>query len=203
MKYYTKIHEEYYANVYHSLEDKYFWYKKAENLRDAVNKAFLSEDQDGKVDKHQHRVGRQRLTLAAAIALEHFDAQCLSSFENFHSVYKFVESVSYKVKGFGQLATYDVALRIAKYLNLELQEVYIHAGVTDGTRALGCFNRIKDGDIIPVNQFPAPFNWLSGDHLENLLCIYKDVLANSAQEATNTCVTPKIKSPCITRKDCA
>ncbi|HLO86647.1 MAG TPA: hypothetical protein VK203_16840, partial [Nostocaceae cyanobacterium] len=89
-----------------------------------------------------------------------------------------------------------------KYLDLELREVYLHAGVTDGTRALGCFERVKDGDIIPVDQFPAPFNQLSGDHLENLLCIYKDVLANTAQEVTNTCVKQKINNPCISRKRC-
>jgi hypothetical protein len=204
MKSYTKIYKEYRDHVYGYygyLEEKYSWYKKADNLRDAVKKAFFSEDEQGKVDSHQHRVGRQRLALAAEIALKHFDAQCISSFENFHSVYQFVESVSYKVKGFGQLATYDVALRIAKYLNLELQEVYLHAGVTVGTRALG-FN-VKDGDIIVVNQFPAPFNQLSGDHLENLLCIYKDVLANSSDEVGKTCIRPKPISPCISKKGCA
>ncbi|MFL9455650.1 MULTISPECIES: DUF4058 family protein [Nostocales] len=34
------------------------------------------------------------------------------------------------------------------------------------------------------------FNQLSGDHLENLLCIYKDVLANSSAEVGRTCMIP-------------
>jgi hypothetical protein len=109
--------------------------------------------------------------------------------------------VSYDVKGFGQLATYDVALRIAKYLNFELQEVYLHAGVTDGTRALGL--KVKDGDILSVHQFPTPFNQLSGDHLENLLCIYKEVLANSSDQVGETCIRPKPNPPCISKKGCA
>jgi hypothetical protein len=47
---------------------------------------------------------------------------------------------------------------------------------------------VKDGETMTVDQFPAPFNQLSGDHLENLLCIYKDVLSNASAKAGKTCV---------------
>ncbi|MEH1835880.1 MAG: hypothetical protein V7L29_28500 [Nostoc sp.] len=201
MKSYTEIYNDYLANVYLYAEKEYSWYKKAGNLRDAVKKAFLSKDEQGKVHRHQCRVGRQCLALAVEIALEYFDGHYISSFENFHSIHQFVESVSCEVEGFGQLATYDVALRITKYLSYELQEVYLHAGVTIGTRALG-FN-VKDGDIIPVQEFPVPFNQLSGDHLENLLCIYKEVLANSIAEVGKTCICPKTNSSCISKNGCA
>lgn len=201
MKSYNQIYQGYCNHYYHYLENQYSWYRKAESLRDAITKAFHSEDELGKVDNHQRLVGRQRLALAAEIALEYFDTKCIQNSDNFHSIYQFVESVSHQVKGFGQLATYDVALRIAKYLNLELQEVYLHAGVTVGTRALGL--KVKNGDILPVNAFPAPFNQLSGDHLENLLCIYKDVLANSANDVGKTCIRPQLIPACVGKNRCA
>jgi hypothetical protein len=197
---YTKIYNDYLANVYRDAEAQYSWYKKADNLRDAVKKAFLSEDEQRKVNDHQRLVGRQCLAEAISVALERFEILEISSFDSFDTIYQFVESVSDDVKGFGLLATYDVALRIAKYLDLELQEVYLHAGVTIGARALG-FN-VKDGDIMLVEEFPAPFNKLSGDHLENLLCMYKEVLANSSVEVGKTCIRPKINSSCIRKKGC-
>ncbi len=129
MTFYTKIYNDYLAKVYPDAEEEYSWYKKADNLRDAVKKAFLSEDEQGKVHSHQHLVGRQRLALATEIALERFDNLGISSFDNFNTIYQFVQSVSTEVHGFGQLATYDTTLRIAKYLGCELQEVYLHAGV--------------------------------------------------------------------------
>ncbi|OYD95385.1 hypothetical protein CDG76_10445 [Nostoc sp. 'Peltigera membranacea cyanobiont' 210A] len=197
MKSYTDIYEEYHKNVYLYAEKEYSWYKQADNLKDAIRKAFLSEDEQGKVHPHQRRVGRQRLALAADIALKHLDTQCVIDFDNFNSIYQFVQDVRNKVEGFGELANYDVALRITKYLGFELQEVYLHAGVTIGFRALGL--NVKERDIIPVEEFPEPFKQLSGDHLENLLCIYKEVLADSSVEFPKTCICPKTNSSCINK----
>lgn len=86
MKSYADIYNDYRDNVYPCAEKEYSWYKKADNLRDAVKKAFLSEDEQGKVHNHQCRVGRQRLALAVEIALEYFDGHYISSFENFHRI---------------------------------------------------------------------------------------------------------------------
>ncbi|GEM_PF-2196036 len=200
MKSYTDIYEDYYKNVYLYAEKEYSWYKQADNLKDAVRKAFLSEDEQGKVHSHQRRVGRRRLALAADIALEHLDTQCIIDFGNFNSIYQFVQDVRNKVEKFGELANYDVALRITKYLGFELQEVYLHAGVTIGFRALGL--NVKERESIPVEEFPEPFNLLSGDHLENLLCIYKEVLADSSVEFPKTCIRPKRNYPSINKNDC-
>lgn len=198
---YTDVYKDYLVKVYPYAEKEYSWYKQADNLRDAVKKAFRSEDEQGKVNNHQSRVGRKRLALATEIALERFDILGISSFDSFNTIYQFVQSVSAEVHGFGQLATYDTTLRIAKYLGCELQEVYLHAGVTTGASALGF--TVKDGDIIPVEEFPAPFNELSGDHLENLLCIYKAVLADFSAEVGKTCIRPKTNSSCIKKKGCS
>jgi len=186
MKTLTAIFNDYKVNVYPHQENYYAWFRKADNLRSAIKKAFLSEDERGKVHGHQALVGRERLAKAAEIALERFDALCVCNFDNFDTIHKFVESVGNEVKGFGRLAAYDIALRIAKYKGCNIEEVHFHAGVTVGARAMGL--DVKDGETMTVDQFPAPFNQLSGDHLENLLCIYKDVLSNASAKAGKTCV---------------
>ncbi|MEH2411929.1 hypothetical protein [Nostoc sp.] len=205
MKSYTDIYNHYCKNVYPCAEEEYSWYKQADNLRDAVRKAFLSEDKQRKVDDHQRLVGRECLCLAAKIALEHFDTQCISDFDNFNSIHQFVEDVRNEVrkevKGFGELANYDVALRISQYLGIELHEVYLHAGTTIGFRALRL--NIKNRGIIPVDKFPEPFNQLSGDHLENLLCIYQEVLADPSAEFPKTCIRRKTNSSYSNKNGCA
>lgn len=188
MKTLTDIFNEYKVNVYSYQESYYDWYRKADNLRCAIHKAFLSKNEQGEVEFHQRRVGCKVLGKAAEVALEQFDLLSINNLNTFNNIYQFVNSVSTKVEGFGLLATYDVALRISKYQGCDIPEVYCHAGVTVGARALG-FD-VKDGQTISVDKFPAPLNQLSGDHLENLLCIYKGVLANTTIEVNKTCVRP-------------
>lgn len=202
MKSYTDIYNHYSKNVYPCAEEEYSWYKQADNLEDAVKKAFLSINEKGEVEDHQARYGIPKcLPLAAEIALEHLDTQCIIDFDNFKSIYQFVRSVKEKIKGFGELANYDVALRISQYLGIELHEVYLHAGTKEGFHALRL--NIKNRGIIPVDKFPEPFNQLSGDHLENLLCMYKEVLADPSAEFPKTCICRKTNSSCSNKNGCA
>lgn len=73
MKTYQDILNDYKNNVYSRKESDYLWYRKADNLRTVIEKAFKSENARGKVDSHQYRVGRQRLAKAAEIALKRYD----------------------------------------------------------------------------------------------------------------------------------
>lgn len=152
-------------------EDNYKWYSEADTLKSAIEKAFRSEDEQRKVNGHQCRVGRKRLEKAANIATEKL---LNNEFTDFKEIYIFVKEVAKEVDGFGSLATYDVANRIAKYCKIEVNEVHFHAGTTKGAIAIGI--NARDGESMTVDNFPPPFNTLSGDHLENLLCIYKDNL---------------------------
>ena len=186
MKTYTDIVNDYFVKVFPYQESYYTWFRESNGLRSAIEKAFRSEDQRGKVHGHQARVGRQRLAIAAGIALERFNALSESYFDNFDKIHQFVQSVGAEVPGFGSLAAYDVALRIAKYQRCDILDVHLHAGVTQGARAMG-FN-VKDGETLTVDQFPEPFNQLSADHLENLLCIYKNKLADASAKAGKPCV---------------
>ncbi len=129
---------------------------------------------------------------AAEIALARFETLSENNFDNFNTIHQFVKSVGNQVKGFGHLAAYDIALRIAKYQGCDIKEVHFHAGVTVGARAMG-FD-VKDGEVMSVEQFPAPFNQLSGDHLENLLCIYKNFLANASAKMGKNCLHQQVKN---------
>jgi hypothetical protein len=186
MKTYTDIFNHYLVKVFPAQESYYTWFRESDSLKNAIKRAFLSEDQRGKVHGHQARVGRQRLAKAAGIALERFKALSESYFDNFDKIHQFVQSVGAEVPGFGSLAAYDVSLRIAKYQACDILDVHLHAGVTQGARAMG-FD-VKDGETLRVDQFPEPFNHLSPDHLENLLCIYKNVLADASAKAGKPCV---------------
>lgn len=198
---YIEKYNEYLEFFYEGRERQYDFYKKADNFIDAVTKAFLSEDEQGNLNRHQYRVGKERLEEALEKALEHFDAKGISDFKDFNSVYKFVESIRWQVNRFGSLTTYDVAVRIGKYLNLEADKVYLHSGTTLGARALG-FKNVRDGDTLSVDQFPDPLNQLSGDHLENFLCIFKDDLANISAGVVKSCTTLKSNHSDITKKGC-
>src|SRR4028118_1723913 len=186
MKTYTDIVNDYLAKVSPSQESYYDWFRESDSLKSAIEKAFRSEDQRGKVYRHQSRVGRQRLAKAAEIALKRFNTLSESYFDNFDKIHQFVQSVGAEVPGFGSLAVYDVTLRIAKYQGCDILDVHLHAGVTQGARAMG-FN-VKDGETLTVDQFPEPFHQLSADHLENLLCIHKNELADASAKVGKPCV---------------
>ncbi len=163
-----------YKKRYEDKQEFYYkWYSEADNLKSAIEKAFRSEDEKGKVDNHQCRVGRKRLVKAANIAIKNLSND---KFANFNQIHSFIKSVAQDIDGFGSLASYDVAIRIAKYCNYEVNEVHFHSGTTKGAIAIGI--NAKEGEYMTCDNFPHPFNTLSGDHIENLLCIYKDNLEN-------------------------
>jgi hypothetical protein len=172
---YIDIYDDYKHHCFALQESYYNWYKKASNLESAVTKAFHSKNENGKLHSHQRRVGHKRLAKAARIALGYLNNNSKVIFDNFDRIHDFVKQIAKDVEGFGDLASYDISVRIAQYLNCEIKEVHLHAGVTDGVKAMGF--KARDGQTMSIDQFPHPFNQLSADHLENLLCIYKDDLA--------------------------
>ncbi|GAB4542543.1 MAG: hypothetical protein Tsb0014_35420 [Pleurocapsa sp.] len=208
--FYKHIYNDYKTKIFNYQEEYYDWYRQANNLLEAINKAFKSEDKDNKVHPHQHRVGRSVLKQATEKALEIYKGNNLSEkdLNTFNKIYNFVHLVRKQIPRFGELANYDISLRIAKYLEFQypkcgyLTEVYLHRGTLEGTEAI--FNAggmakniqnldLKEGKKISVTSFPSPLNTLSGDHLENLLCIYKHQSKEQkmSNQKPNSCLKPK------------
>jgi hypothetical protein len=65
-----------------------------------------------------------------------------------------------------------VSTRIGAWLKLEPRQVFVHAGVRVGARALGFGGR----DRLDLQELPGPFRDLSAAEAEDCLCIFKDEL---------------------------
>lgn len=87
---------------------------------------------------------------------------------------------SEKVRGFGELAIYDTTMRIASFLKLEPDKVYLHAGTRKGMEKLEERGLVPAGSskkkAVPVQHLPEPLKKLRPAETEHLLCWGKDKL---------------------------
>ena len=90
--------------------------------------------------------------------------------EHFDQILSVVEAN--RLKGFGELAIYDTALRVGHLLNHLPERVYLHAGVRDGARTF----RIEHAasQWIEVGELPSFLQGIEPFIVEEFLCIYKD-----------------------------
>jgi hypothetical protein len=147
------------------------YYALQRSLEDAIELAALSKLPSGKRHPHQYRIPGQVLNTAKdellAIAPE------LQSCQTFADLIKQVNAAIRPIKGIGELAVYDISLRIGAYLELAPQRVYIHSGTRSGAKAIGIYDGQKS---IALNKLPTPFHQLTPREAEDCLCIYKDAL---------------------------
>jgi hypothetical protein len=77
------------------------------------------------------------------------------------------------IRGIGLLTIYDTTHRIGAYLKLSPEQVYLHAGVRVGAKALGL------GDWqskLPMSVFPPAFQRLRPEQVEDCLCLHASQL---------------------------
>jgi hypothetical protein len=96
------------------------------------------------------------------------DIQASKDFEDLRCV---VQQVRSGVKGIGRLTVYDTALRIGANLNLRPAHIYLHAGTTEGAKALGLYH---GQEWLEPNEIQVEFRSLAPREIENCLCRYKD-----------------------------
>jgi hypothetical protein len=80
------------------------------------------------------------------------------------------------VHGIGELYVYDTALRLGAHLRLLPGEVYLHAGMRRGARALGLDHRVRS---LAPTKLPTPLRRLRPYEMEDVLCIYEDWLGTA------------------------
>jgi hypothetical protein len=91
----------------------------------------------------------------------------------FADLYEKVARALRPIRGIGLLTIYDTAHRIGAYLKLSPEQVYLHAGVRVGAKALG----LGDWQAkLPMSAFPPAFQRLRPEQVEDCLCIYKSHL---------------------------
>jgi len=93
---------------------------------------------------------------------------------NFATLQALIEATIESISGIGELAVYDITLRIGAYRGLHPTEVYLHAGTRKGVQALGLSANRKS---LPMTSLPADLRLLSAEEAEDLLCIYRQTLA--------------------------
>ncbi|MEO1672094.1 MAG: hypothetical protein AAFR77_15145 [Cyanobacteria bacterium J06631_2] len=152
----------------YKIEDRW-WGDKNITWSEAIERAWRSLGENGKMHDHQHRVGKQKLDEGLKICLSHNRQP--DSFNNFHDIYYWIESITKSTYRLGYVTAYDVARRLGAWLGMQPKMVYLHGGAAKGAKQLG----IK-GEIVSLNDFPQEIRELGATHAENFLCIYKDFL---------------------------
>jgi hypothetical protein len=158
----------------YKLEDRWWGDKKTLTWEEAIVRAWKSRLSDKKMHNHQRRVAN-KLDEGLEVALA--DKKQPEDFEDFQSVYDWVQSIVTRIKGLGDTTAYDVARRLGAWLKLEPVAVYLHAGTAAGARKFGI-----EGKIASLSAFPKEVQLLGATHAENFLCIYKNQIPCNASQ---------------------
>jgi len=146
------------------------YYASLPSIEVVIDKAALAMTPQGKRHPHQYRLKKSVLEQVRNNLLN--NKQALLDAASFHDIWEIVKLC--RVEGFGELAIYDCATRIAAWLGKRPGAVYLHAGTRKGAAMLGI--DVKDRVSIPLSALPAPFRTLEPYEVEDVLCIYKDDL---------------------------
>jgi hypothetical protein len=151
-----------------SLEIAYF-YKELNSIDEAINKAALALQPNGKRHRHQCRIKAEVLEKIRNILLQRRIE--ISQCANFDDLFTLIKKA--KIKEFGKLAIYDTAHRIGSYLGIFPDKIYLHAGTLQGARKLKLSTR---RGYILIHELPSELQKLEPHEIEDLLCIYKNKL---------------------------
>ena len=151
---------------------------------EAVSRAGLAELPSGKRHSHQRRISRSALEESRRRLLDNLPL--LRKAKSFDELHELIGRVIGPIHGIGELAVYDTALRIGARFRLEPSRVYLHAGTRDGAKALGLDWKCA---AIEMHDLPHPLRRLTAREAEDVLCIYKDGLVDSARP----CHPPKTR----------
>lgn len=144
------------------------WFATCTTIEEAITRAALAIDPQGKRYQHQRRIPRRAL-LQAYDALQNRKAR-LSEAKDFEELFTITGAAVQDIYRTGELYQYDTALRLGYYRNLLPTRVYLHAGTRDGAIALNLPQ--KKGFLLP-EELPAPLCNRPAYESEDILCIYK------------------------------
>jgi len=161
-------------------------------FRKTVEAAAMAEGQDGKMLKHQRRVGCEVLARGKDRLLK-----CLPEIESradFEGVLLVVVRETKPVRRFGTLARYDTALRIGAKLNKLPTMVYLHAGTKRGAKLLGLGTTRDVLTMWEVSELCPDLQELEPHHIENFLCIFKSSFEDDGCEEDDCGFTSPVRS---------
>jgi hypothetical protein len=156
-------------------------FRQLESLDTAVRIAASGLGPNGKRHPHQRRLKQYALDQATLRLLRARNriAMCRS----FDALIRLVRERTREVKGFGELAVYDTALRIGAFKRLAPTRAYLHAGARQGAHVLGLIG--NRGSLDPT-ECPVPLSTLRAHEIEDFLCVYKDQFGGSSAQPRST-----------------
>lgn len=142
-----------------------------DSLDEAIKIAVLSRGEKGKMHSHQRRIGYARLYEYYEHLLPY--TKEIQTCNNFDELYKILDGC--KFDGIGLLALYDIAFRIAAFMekvscttnSMLPDRVYLHAGSKKGAEILLGRNVERTE---PKSAFPPALQSLTCDDIESFLC---------------------------------
>ena len=143
-----------------------------EDILSAINIAAKSKNKDDEKNKHQWRLKNENLdNFAEKLSTKSKEITEAADFANLLDI---IEAC--KVKGIGELASYDTANRIGCKIKVYPDKIYLHAGTKEGVEKL--LGKRISKRFIEKSDLPEPFksSELSCADLEALFCIYKSEL---------------------------
>lgn len=165
---------------------------EAETWEEAVDRACRSRGANGKMYNHQSRVPLNTLLefrnkigdwssdYVIADWLAHVEMYGDDKHgEEFDALHDGIERIASTLPGIGPVTTYDVAWRLACWLKITPQSLYLHAGVREGAKAAGLRVRGRDRILKAELQRELGMKTLRalGDvnSLEDFLCCFRRV----------------------------
>jgi hypothetical protein len=153
--------------------------EESPTYRQAVIRACMSRDAQGKMHNHQSRVPAKVQKALALVLIRRYKAVIrLQSFDDLHELI-----LANAPKGIGPVTAYDVAVRLGAWLRLEPEVVYLHAGVRAGWETL-TGQRSNGKDILLRNELPPELAALPADHVEDILCGWREIFIENSITAT-------------------
>jgi hypothetical protein len=149
------------------------------SLLQRLEVATKSRDAFNNLNSHQERVGDENLKAFFSYMSKQENLDSIEEIitnENFDKLYRFLLNATdtYRI---GELAAYDIALRLAHAYKFRPMYIYLHAGTEAGARALGILGAValNGRDYITKEEqvnINREFEVLECDDIESFLCIY-------------------------------
>jgi hypothetical protein len=145
----------------------------ARNIAEAIEKAAMARDANGRKNPHQYRVPEDKLELLKQKLLT--KKTRIEQARDFDELLQIIVETGV-FKGEAVLTCYDTALRLGFYTHKLPQKIYLHAGTRTGAEKL--LKRKINARFLLKRNLPEPFKScdLKEHELEDLLCIYKNDL---------------------------
>jgi len=170
------IIKTYTTQIRHRANEELNWFREQSALSKAIRLAALAVNSKGKRYSHQRRLSKSVLEQARDILMENERAIEACRDQDFDNLFTLLETLLAPVKGLGELYIYDTALRIGANMGLLPKRVYLHAGTRVGAKALGFDGKDK---VIEVSQLPEWLHQLEPHEIEDVLCIFKELIRRS------------------------